>query len=693
MRLTLTDIKTKYPAIASALPEMLLNLQSGKYFIFGYEDNAHGGGITINQSTMKVYPQIDLSIYKIQHGGHIGYFTEPFETGNILFYKTLRYFCKSDSSVEEIKKLYKVSSAREQAENNYVFSSDYENTFSISDHASLEKALLRFFRVSPSLVNPLLTVFDSVDSYCEKTKQESFYGNYLEKVVHAVPSPDGGLIPEGNGRMRYMYVGESGFVGKVANDKLEQAKKLLRDGADAKYIYNHTGWFVNRFDGKWRMIISDAGASYTKKVQAFIDRCIKTQSAGFFNGSDEMQKEFFNNMNTDLSMFTEKHPVILSEILDHKELYEVYPELKFLKVFFGISLSEAYRFYSNPKGFLCIYGNPNMFNIKRVMLHEIQHWVQEKEGFGKGGDPSSLAPLVSSLGGKNVRSFMNLMERVKEYFNKSGRCTPEETKKLCRMVFASKSLSTHTKNVFSGIELLEINSPEIGSKVVMNIADCFINEKNDSLLSEFIIVTYGDELANILIKLKQFVIQGASSNLELSRLGYGESDFGLIYFKIYELLSGELEARDTQNMPYSDEVFKEHRSVFTPLSNETFVPGKVEVIVGYEKETGNHAAGCEFTPDKKYILHITAGVKAEPLLHELGHILWDYFTDGWSTEEKEKIKWDAPQEEEIFVEEFLNYLAVNMRDEKIKKELSVNRKKPVDKDKPSYVFFQNIFNS
>lgn len=679
MRITLADIKSKYPNIADSLPDMLLNLKAGNYFIFGYDDEKHGGGINIIPEAMKVYPQIDLSIYKVglQTAQHIGYFNEPFETGNILFYKMLKFFANASKGdkfacAEEVNKLYKISSAREQAENNYVFSPTYENTFSIVDSASMQKALLRFFRLAPDLVNPVLSVFDSVDGYCQKNKGKNFYGNYLEKIVHAVPSPDGGLIPEGTGNMRYMYVGQKTAV-KEEKDKLDTAKKLMRDGAHGNYIYNKTGWFVNRFDGKWRMLVSDEDCEFTTPVELMIKDCVTSNEERFFNAGEDIVIEFKTKKEPDIAKFVENNRLIMVDILNHPKLYEAYPALKFLKVFIGVSLTKKMQAFYSRDGYLVVYANPVNHNIKRILLHEIQHWVQHQEGFGGGGN-TQLSAMVSALGGSNFRSYLNTMQRAIGYFATSGKCTYENTQALCSAA-KSDNMRTHYEAIAALPKELFIESK--AQHIVMALFNAYYNSANPNIETIYF-NAYGEEFVNIFIKMKELMNQGKFAGLELSRLGYSSNEINLIYFKLYESISGELESRDTQNMPYRDSLIKQYPNVFIPLSSEAYNPLKVEVINYNEKLTGTYLAACEVTDENKYIIHLTAGIKSEHLFHELGHILWDLLPS----------KNNDSKEEEVFVESFIYYLFQNISSEKIKKELSYKKKA----DDKYNTFFKSIFN-
>ena len=99
----------------------------------------------------------------------------------------------------------------------------------------------------------------------------------------------------------------------------------------------------------------------------------------------------------------------LADVLDYPELYEAYPELA--------SVTVRYATMDNANG-RAIYGNGELViqinrnlegewqSIHSILLHEIQHHIQNIEGFAKGGNPSYARRLV------NRRAEMGDMEAL-----------------------------------------------------------------------------------------------------------------------------------------------------------------------------------------------------------------------------------------------------------------------------------------
>ena len=76
--------------------------------------------------------------------------------------------------------------------------------------------------------------------------------------------------------------------------------------------------------------------------------------------------------------------VKLAQILDHPELYRAYPELKEMKVNFRIGGPNS--FISSSQAI-----NLDPHEAHLALFHEVQHAVQDIEGFAAGTDPKKVA--------------------------------------------------------------------------------------------------------------------------------------------------------------------------------------------------------------------------------------------------------------------------------------------------------------
>ncbi len=174
--------------------------------------------------------------------------------------------------------------------------------------------------------------------------------------------------------------------GQTKIDNLFGAEAATKAGADPQAVWQEHGWFKD-IDGNWKFEVDDSQAQLTDWYDRF--------------SSGRVKLEHVNN-----STFT---AVRFAEILHHPELFKVYPELANLgvKVSARRNSGSALQIYDatrSPKGSLVGGNQMNIYNIedvdefKSVLLHEAQHWVQEMEGFARGGTaPTGLAEVAENV--------------------------------------------------------------------------------------------------------------------------------------------------------------------------------------------------------------------------------------------------------------------------------------------------------
>lgn len=156
-----------------------------------------------------------------------------------------------------------------------------------------------------------------------------------------------------NGNTLNQMAGENAKT--AALDKLEQAKAMAEDSSSEE-IYKATGW-IKGYDGKWRFEIPD-------NLEAIsLDKLLKNKYAE------------------------------LGEIYDNPQLFEAYPDLKDVPVrieeiekgFNGFAYADAITISASLK-------NDN--EAKSILVHEIQHLIQKREGFARGGDPKTAREQI-----------------------------------------------------------------------------------------------------------------------------------------------------------------------------------------------------------------------------------------------------------------------------------------------------------
>lgn len=176
------------------------------------------------------------------------------------------------------------------------------------------------------------------------------------------------------------------FAGKGAKTadvlKMDEAMRLLNKGEDAASVWKKTGWGKGP-DGKMRFEIPD-------------------DIAAFSNAGLEGASGFKNKMK-------------ISEGIDHKSLSMAYPDF-FNKgdLYFTGNNTGAHGVYNNGQIALDRSGR------KDIMLHELQHGVQDIEGFSRGGSLSSAnSDSLNHLGKIKEELFpfhSSFEEYSKDYF-------------------------------------------------------------------------------------------------------------------------------------------------------------------------------------------------------------------------------------------------------------------------------------
>lgn len=121
---------------------------------------------------------------------------------------------------------------------------------------------------------------------------------------------------------------------------------------------------------------------------------------------DRLVEDFMNGRVSDesweaLNKIGQKLFVYLGDVLDFPDLYEAYPELKSLEVWTDdLGVFTRGRLVRDEFGKFSITLNEELLKdvlqMRSTLLHEVQHWIQFKENFAKGGNETMAERLVST---------------------------------------------------------------------------------------------------------------------------------------------------------------------------------------------------------------------------------------------------------------------------------------------------------
>ena len=263
----------------------------------------------------------------------------------------------------------------------------------------------------------------------------STFPRYSDKSITAAnllngvdKSYDGGKFFEDYNKIREQFIGEKGAAAadhadevNTRLDNLSVAREMEAEKKDAKAIKMATGW-ERGADGKWRYEIADmkefdrnGNLLYRKNhpdYARYIELLDKEDANLFENGealtveeraefetlSKKYESDKFGGEKLDNNHRLEAY-------VDAPELFKAYPELKNVGLRFEDTggneiasyhlISSVFDFDGEDFGDIVVNtGKVTAYTptkeLKSCILHEMQHAIQEIEGFASGGSPKSM---------------------------------------------------------------------------------------------------------------------------------------------------------------------------------------------------------------------------------------------------------------------------------------------------------------
>jgi len=168
------------------------------------------------------------------------------------------------------------------------------------------------------------------------------------------------------------------------------AEQMHSKKIDMHIIKQQTGWEMG-VDGKWRYEIPDP-----------------------FHSTDKIEEHI------------KKHygePITIRFCMHDTTLLTAYPALEQLQLYARYRPTRRLAGYFNPLTYgmvICMgtANSPFKYQSEGVLLHEVQHLIQEEEDFARGGDSSEgrsrYLRLAGEVEARNVciRHFLNIEERM-----------------------------------------------------------------------------------------------------------------------------------------------------------------------------------------------------------------------------------------------------------------------------------------
>tara|TARA_R110000803_G_C11924447_1_gene314727 strand:+ start:1 stop:1065 length:1065 start_codon:yes stop_codon:yes gene_type:complete len=235
------------------------------------------------------------------------------------------------------------------------------------------------------------------------------------------------------------------FAGRGAKtadlDQMKQAESMLDSGADRADVWQQTGWMRGP-DGKMRFEIDDSGARLDMDAIPSNESRLDV-AGGFFEATHGIPRS---------KMFTGQNPIWdkealawadenmniardgdtpMSNAMSHDDAFAAYPDME--KIRLGRETGKAYGSFNPGDNKIKVGGGPigqGVDQPRSTALHELQHAIQQQEGFAPGASPSSayMDNALRKQWGEEINSLLQPRSR-KEYLKILKAGWPEATPK------------------------------------------------------------------------------------------------------------------------------------------------------------------------------------------------------------------------------------------------------------------------
>lgn len=334
---------------------------------------------------------------------------------------------------------------------------------------------------------------------------------------------------------------------------LEKAMELEKDGTDSEKIRKETGWFKG-YDGKWRFEIDNSELEFKTDIEK--NRAAAIELAKMKVKSAELEEKIVNNTatkaeeneyyNLDEKMIEYRKGVKLSDVINHPKLFEAYPQLKNVDVYYEIS-SVNRGVYSSNGNVIMLNPMHTIDEQKEAIIHEIQHAIQRIEDFANGS---------------NLEYWKNLgysdEEAMAMYYNTAG-------EREARDVSARRDYNAEQrKNIRPDIDRKDVvfaNSGDAGYSADENIMQNDFEEKVDQIENN----TYNSD---------DVVIMGRTPKV-LQDIGFNSLPVAMTKKHIYSVAVSEARAKNEgrykKNTNYHDLGFNTVKQIYNKISDPLMV--------------------------------------------------------------------------------------------------------------------------
>ena len=314
--------------------------------------------------------------------------------------------------------------------------------------ARIQKRLLGEGKITKAMIESYVDAYagiygDDTDAYVEEIVADTYAGmnrtDYGTNQLRADVKMEVGQWQKKSGSARAPPGNRYSMAGANARgadlNALEQAQEMKEKGESDETIFRQTGWYAGA-DGEWRFEIDDSGMETDTKWKFLRNPDARRynelfETAYLYDDATETELQELQILEKDLKG-VRKSPLYLDEIVKHDKLFESYPELRNVKVRFGADIGNREGTYQNGEIVLRAGLKLEPEKLKRTLIHEIQHIIQEQEGFARGTSPGYWDEMMQ--GGYSRRRNDGRIERARKEYRRVFDSAPEEFKDKVRKI-------------------------------------------------------------------------------------------------------------------------------------------------------------------------------------------------------------------------------------------------------------------
>ena len=205
---------------------------------------------------------------------------------------------------------------------------------------------------------------------------------------------------------RYSFGGENAREADL--EALDRAREMARQDVAADVIFRETGWYQGA-DGKWRFEIDDSNMRYerrgdlgfrarnadydryrqlTNKAERFmLGQSMEWLTDGEQAELTDLQRTYGETFRREGRISPEALPTTrLEDYLDHEELYRQYPQLRDATLLFDDLPGPTRGQFDRQRNAITL-DESLRHAPEDTLVHEIQHAIQQAEGFAGGASP------------------------------------------------------------------------------------------------------------------------------------------------------------------------------------------------------------------------------------------------------------------------------------------------------------------